>query len=105
MRAVCFEIPRFRRVLAAIVLAHLLAVVAMAASPALHEWTHADAHEDGHECAVVLFASGGVEAAVVVGFVVALVAKVVSRGTPRSAWVPSVFRVQRILEHAPPRRA
>jgi hypothetical protein len=39
----------------------VLLLNAMAASPSLHEWFHADAGETGHQCAVTLFAHGQVD--------------------------------------------
>ena len=41
----------------------VLLLLAMAASPALHERIHHDADQPGHECAVTMFAHGQVEAA------------------------------------------
>jgi hypothetical protein len=108
MRAFCIEFPRFQRfqrVLVAILLAHLFAIMALAASPALHEWIHADSHETDHQCAVVLFTGGGAEAAVVIAFVVALMVTIVSQAMPRCDRVERLFRVLRILEHAPPAAA
>ena len=102
MRAFCIKLPRLRRVLVAILLAHLLAVMAMAASPALHEWVHWDANDRDHDCAVVLFMAGGADAAVVVVLVVAVLATSGSQAMPRGEWVEGIFRVLRILEHAPP---
>ena len=43
----------------------VLALNALAASPALHERLHHDAHECGHQCAITLFAHGQVEHATV----------------------------------------
>ncbi|MDR3460638.1 MAG: hypothetical protein P4N60_24680 [Verrucomicrobiae bacterium] len=37
----------------------------LAASPSLHEWVHADAATEGHQCAVTLFAHGQVDSATV----------------------------------------
>ena len=102
MRTFCIEFPRLQRVLVAILLAHLLAVMAMAASPALHEWVHGDAKDSGHDCAVVVFIAGGAEAAVVVVFVVAVLVASGSPAVLRGEWVEGIFRVLRILEHAPP---
>ncbi len=102
MQAFCIKHSRFQRTLVAILLAHLLAVLAMAASPALHEWVHADAHNDDHDCAVVLFTGGGAEAVVVVVLVVAVMARIGSQPMPRCDWLEGLFRVLRILEHAPP---
>ncbi len=43
----------------------VLLLNAMAASPSLHEWFHADAGESGHQCAVTLFAHGQVDSSTV----------------------------------------
>ena len=43
----------------------VLLLNAMAASPSLHEWFHADAGESGHQCAVTLFAHGQVDSSAV----------------------------------------
>lgn len=102
MRAFCIELPRLRRVLVAVLLVHLLAVMAMAASPGLHEWVHDGANESGHDCAVVLFMTGGAEQAVVVILVVAVLVTSGSQAVLRGEWVEGIFRVLRILEHAPP---
>jgi hypothetical protein len=41
----------------------VLLLNALAASPSLHEYFHADADHAGHQCAVTLFAHGQVDAA------------------------------------------
>ena len=41
----------------------VLLLNAMAASPSLHEWFHADAGKPEHQCAVTLFAHGKVDSA------------------------------------------
>lgn len=41
----------------------VLLLNAMAASLPLHEWFHADAGKEGHQCAVTLFAHGQVDSA------------------------------------------
>jgi hypothetical protein len=105
MRALALEIPPFRRFLVALLLAHLLAITAMAASPGLHQWVHAGAHDDDHECAVTLYTAGGAEGAMIVVFVVAPVIKVAARVAPRMERVVGIFRVLRIWEHAPPTAA
>jgi hypothetical protein len=101
MRALAFEIPPVRRFLVALLLAHLLAMVAMAASPALHEWAHAGAHDHDHQCAVTLYAAGGVDGPMIVVFVVAPLVRVAAQMAPRVERV-GIFRVLRIWEHAPP---
>lgn len=105
MRAFRIELPRLRRVLVALLLAHLLAVMSMASSPALHQWVHGDAHNSDHNCAVMLFTGGGAEAAVVIVLVVAVMVRSGSRAVPRCDRVETLFRVLRILEHAPPAAA
>jgi hypothetical protein len=48
----------------AILMAGLVLVLnAMAASPSLHEWLHADAGKSEHQCAVTVFAHGHVDSA------------------------------------------
>jgi hypothetical protein len=42
----------------------VLAVNLLAASPSLHEWVHADAGKEDHQCAVTLFAHGQVDSSV-----------------------------------------
>ena len=54
----------FRTLIAFVLIAHLVAIVAMAACPRLHEWAHHDTDDDDHDCAVVLFASGAANASV-----------------------------------------
>jgi hypothetical protein len=54
---------RRQTVIALILVATVLLLDAMAASPALHEWIHADAGAPDHQCAVTLFAHGQVHAA------------------------------------------
>ena len=102
MRAFYFELPRLRRFLVAVLLAHLLVVMAMAASPALHDWVHTDAGDRGHDCAVVVFLAGGAEATVVVVLVAAVLVPGVAQTVRCEEWVEGIFRVLRILEHAPP---
>jgi hypothetical protein len=103
MRALALEIPPFRRFLVAVLLAHLVAIMAMAASPALHELVHAGAHDDHeHECAVTLYTTGGVDGPMIVVFVVAAVVRAAALVAPRVERVAGIFRVLRIWEHAPP---
>ncbi len=54
---------RCQTVIALFLVATVLLLDAMAASPALHEWIHADAGTPEHQCAVTLFAHGQVHAA------------------------------------------
>jgi hypothetical protein len=105
MREFRNKLPQLRQIAAALVLAHLLAVMAMAACPALHEWVHPDSHAGDHDCAVVLFSGGGAVAAVVAVLVIAVIKRSGSQAVPRCDWVEGLFRVLRILEHAPPAAA
>lgn len=52
------------RTVIALALAGLVLLLnAMAASPSLHEWFHADAGKADHQCAVTMFAHGKVDTA------------------------------------------
>jgi len=52
-----------RAVIASLLTGLVLLLNAMASSPSLHEWFHADAGESGHQCAVTLIAHGQVDSA------------------------------------------
>ncbi len=100
--------PRLQRAIMAVLLAHLLAVIAMAALPKWHEKAHShahtDSHEHEHECAVTLFLHGGYTVAtaiIAIGIVGWLVANFVC---PRVVWVENLFLSRSVLEHAPPTR-
>lgn len=85
---------------------HLLLICAAAASPALHEWMHADADHADHDCAITLFASGVchetlLPPAIAAPCLVPVFDGMVPEG-PRDA---SSFRFSGILEHAPPAAA
>lgn len=89
---------------AGLLVAAVLAVVAMAASPRLHEEAHEDADHADHECAVTLFASGSaadqVEAPPVLPIVVRLCVetlRVEGEGVMRSTRADG-----RIRDRAPP---
>ena len=51
----------FRTFVAVALIAHLLAIVGMAACPHWHEEAHHDADEQEHACAVTLFCSGAAD--------------------------------------------
>ena len=96
-----------RRAVVLLLLAHLLAVMALAASPRLHHWAHPDEDADDGDCAVVLFLHAGLGPALAPLFLAApllLLAAVVLRTARRAAWVASVFSRGRIFEHGPPAR-
>ena len=50
-------------VIASLLAGLVLLLNAMAASPSLHEWFHADAAQPEHQCAVTMFAHGKVDSA------------------------------------------
>jgi hypothetical protein len=50
-------------VIASLLAGLVLLLNAMATSPSLHEWFHADAGKEDHQCAVTLFAHGQVDSA------------------------------------------
>ena len=90
--------------MAALVFAHVLAGMVLAASPRLHHWVHPDADDDDHDCAVVLFLHSGCDqappaAAVPVCADIALLVPPVAF---RPIRVTSVFATSGVLEHAPP---
>lgn len=85
--------------------AHLLALLALAASPRLHQWVHPDADNDDHDCAVVVFLHGGGTAApgpVVAPGLVGTGHPTILAALPRPVFVPSVFAAGGVFEHAPP---
>jgi hypothetical protein len=87
-------------------LANLLLIIAAVVTPALHQWMHADSHEEDHDCAITLFASGACVHAPTVTVVPA--PKLVPL-PDKTFWaaprVVSSFHFIGILEHAPPPRA
>lgn len=93
---------RYRRAIVVALLLHVLAIVAMASLPGLHEAVHHDAHEQGHECAVTLFASGTCDAPTVTVLLLSVAMVLITRLVPRSVWVQQLFLIQQVLEHGPP---
>jgi hypothetical protein len=59
----CHPGSRCQAVISALLIALVLMLDALAASPALHALVHNDANQSGHQCVVTLFAHGQVEAA------------------------------------------
>ena len=121
MLALCFKPDRSRlhHAILALVLTHLLAVMALAALPKVHEWvhshnhdpTHAHSHDHTHghshehECAVTQFLHGGYMASAAAIFVIGVAAwTTFSFIRPRFLWVENLFLSGSILEHAPPAR-
>ena len=93
----------FRAGVAWALIAHVALLLAMAVCPDLHRAIHADADGHGHECAVTLFASGGVDHSTA-----PLLApepqriEVPAVRMLRAADVAAGFLVGAVLEHAPP---
>jgi len=92
----------------AVILAHLLMVLAMAASPDLHSFFHHDADDGDHECAVTHYWFGdhgdGAPAQPVIVHPSGCEIPFTCAPHP-SQWVPSIFVTLRIFEHAPPMAA
>lgn len=96
-----------RRFVVALVLTHLIAVLAMAASPSLHHWIHQDADHDD-DCAVVVYLSGRCEGPPAPVLVAAPLLGELPSAAPaptRAIWVESIFSTNRVYEHAPPATA
>ena len=95
----------YHRFIAGLVLAHLLVVLALAASPRLHHLIHPDEVDDDGDCAVVLFLHGGCDQAPVPLVVPTCVEAwhATAAAVTAAVRVPSVFAVCGVLEHAPPR--
>src|SRR5437879_6221177 len=111
MRATFMTAPRFHlsgfpRAIGFAVLLHLLVVLWMAASPALHAAAHPDASEPEHSCCVTLFEAGNFNAPTLhADFTAKAELPVVARIGPISVWGGETFVVLGILEHAPPATA
>ena len=85
---------------------HLLLICAAAASPALHEWMHADAEHADHDCAITLFASGAChESLQSFPCAAPLVVPVFNEVVREGPMDDSSCRFSGILEHAPPAAA
>ena len=94
-----------RRFLSAALLAHVLALVVLTASPTAHRAVHGDADTSDHDCAVVLFAHGGVEQAsgpVTVPVFIAPPTGFAPLAVASGEFVPSVFATGGVFEHGPP---
>ena len=96
----------FPRAIGLAVILHLLAVLWLAASPALHAAAHPDASEPEHACCVTLFEAGSFHAPPLLAvFCVSVVQPIVERIRAASVWVGEIFLVVGVLEHAPPATA
>ena len=102
---------RLHHAVLGILLAHLLAVMALAALPKVHALVHHHAHDHDHdhshphECAVTVFLNGGYSAAVGIPIVVGAISwTLLALIRPSLVWVESLFLSRSVLEHAPPAR-
>ncbi|MEO6785981.1 MAG: hypothetical protein ABI318_07595 [Chthoniobacteraceae bacterium] len=88
------------------VLLHLLAVMWLAASPALHAAVHSDASEPAHSCCVTLFEAGSFHAPVMPAIFTAKVdLPLIERMQPVVERVIEIRFSLGVLEHAPPATA
>ena len=94
---------RLQRALLAVVLTHLLAIMALAALPTAHAKIHHDSHTHEHECAVTLFLQGTVAASAAVAILLGATCWIVT-GFIRLplVWVENLFLSGSVLEHGPP---
>jgi hypothetical protein len=88
-------------------LAHLLAVMALAALPKVHDLVHGHPHDHDHdhvhECAVTVFLQGGYSASVATPIIIGAMAWTLQAFIrPSPVWVESLFLSRSVLEHAPP---
>ena len=100
--------PAFLRVIVSVVLAHFLAVIAMAASPNLHDLAHHDADQQTHHCAVTDMLAGGTgDGLQPQSFTVAAILphQFFSVAEFDPEWIAALFLTGCVLEHAPPARA
>ena len=79
-------------------------VLALTASPQLHELVHADAGQAEHICAVTLIASGNLDHSAPAPLVTVPASVVLLSHIPALTpqWVESPFLSACLLEHAPP---
>ena len=106
MTAPRFHLSGFPRTISFAVILHLLAVLWMAASPALHAAAHADASESEHACCVTLFETGSFHTPPLLAvFCVSAVQPIVERIRPACVCVAGKFFIRGVLEHAPPATA
>ena len=106
MTAPRFHLSGFPRAIGFAVILHLLAVLWMAASPALHAAAHPDVSEPEHTCCVTLLEAGSFNAPPLLAVFSANVAQpIIERIRAVGVWVGETFLVLGVLEHAPPATA
>ena len=96
----------FPRAIGFAVILHLLAVLWMAASPALHSAVHSDASEPGHSCCVTMFEAGNFHAPTThADFAVVPEMLFVAQMEPLMERIAAFDFSIGVLEHAPPATA
>ena len=99
------EVKGWQNAVVCLLIAHLLIVVALAASPHLHQLFHHDADHGCHECVVTLMISGGSDgcpAPQVLETGAIFLAPFSYSMETRFTDVSPLFLSARIFEHAPP---
>ena len=103
MTASRFHLSGFPRAIGFAALLNLLAVLWLAASPALHVAAHPDASEPEHACGVTLFEAGNFHAPTEHGdFAMLSELRFVERIEPPVERIAAVRFFLGVLEHAPP---
>ncbi len=106
MTAPRFQLSGFPRAIGFAVLLNLLAVLLLAASPALHSAAHPDASEPEHACCVTLFEAGNFHAPVMPAvFSANAELPLVARMSPVVERTVAIRFSVGVLEHAPPAAA
>ena len=99
-----WRIEGIQRAGSAVAFSAYMAVLAMAACPALHHWLHDDADEADHQCAAVTVIQGQVDRPVaeLAGIASAATFWLEPRPLLYAVMVVRLFLTVRGLEHAPP---
>jgi hypothetical protein len=94
---------RFRRAIVVALLLHLLAILALASAPGWHEQLHHDAGDEGHECAITLFATGGCDAPTIAPITVGAPLVWIAAAQPGfDVEVPILYLIGQPAERGPP---
>src|SRR6516165_6140489 len=94
----------WQRAVSAALIGSYLLVLAMSASPALHQWLHNDADEADHQCAVVTTLSGQIDVPPAGELALVAPPPLALEWSParRAVRFVSIFLVTGVMEHAPP---
>ena len=106
MTAPRFHLSGFPRAIGFAVLLNFLAVLWLAASPALHGAAHADASDPEHTCCVTMFEAGTFHAPTLAAdFATGVTLPLIARVEPVLERIPADRFFLGVLEHAPPTAA